>query len=177
MDSVLGNLAHLRTDRTRRISSYDRTGGNADRISLQAGETVTLARIDGPGTVRHIWCTINHPDPLYRRNLILRMYWDGSRNPSVECPIGDFFGQGWGEAYNYAALPLAASPKQGRALNCYFAMPFSNGATITLENDGTTTLTGKEEDDSALYGLLKKVRDSGMPLLSLNIVDNLKEKK
>jgi hypothetical protein len=49
--------------------------------------------------------------------------------------------------------------------------------TITLENDGTTTLIGKEEDDSALYGLLKKVRDSGMPLLSLNIVDNVKEKK
>jgi len=135
MNSPLDSLARLRSGRTKRISSYNRTGGNADMISIEPGQIVTIARMKGAGCVRHIWLTPNHPDPMYRRNVILRMYWDGSPNPSVECPVGDFFGQGWGEHYLYASLPLAASPKGGRALNCYFPMPYSRGAEITIEND------------------------------------------
>lgn len=139
MGNLLNDLSRLRDGHTRRISSYDRTGGNADNIRLAPGESVTLAEITGAGAVRHIWCTINHKDPMYRRNLILRMYWDGNESASVECPIGDFFGQGWGEQYNYCSLPLAASPKGGRALNCYFPMPFVRGARLTLENDSEHT--------------------------------------
>ncbi len=125
----------MRTARTRRISSYDRTGGNTDSIKIAAGETVTIAAIEGAGVVRHIWFTIAHNDPMHRRNMVLRMYWDGARRPSVECPVGDFFGQGWGEEYNYAALPLCAAPARGKALNCYFPMPFARGARIEIFND------------------------------------------
>ncbi|MCX7011314.1 MAG: DUF2961 domain-containing protein [Candidatus Sumerlaeota bacterium] len=135
MNSPLDSLARLRAGRTKRISSYNRDGGNADKITIAPGEVVTIAKMRGPGCIRHIWFTVAHQDPMYRRNMILRMYWDGSKNPSVECPVGDFFGQGWGEEYLFAALPLAASPKAGKALNSYFPMPFAGGAQITVEND------------------------------------------
>ncbi len=133
-NSPLGNLYRSREGKTGRISSYDVTGGNADRFTIASGETKTLAEISGAGVIRHIWCTISHPDPLYRRNLVLRMYWDGSPEPSVESPIGDFFGQGWGEEYLMWSLPLAAAPAGGKAMNCYFPMPFAKGAKITVEN-------------------------------------------
>lgn len=135
MKSPLDQMAVLRRGRTRRISSYDRTGGNHDCISIGAGETVTLAAIKGSGTIRHIWCTMDHPDAMHRRNMVLRMYWDGAGWPSVECPIGDFFGQGWGAHYNWRSLGLCAAPKDGRALNCYLPMPFECGAQIEVWND------------------------------------------
>lgn len=130
----LSRLYDLRAGRTKRVSSYDRAGGNADRIQIPAGQTAVLADIAGAGVITHIWCTIACADPMLRRNAVLRMYWDGETTPSVESPIGDFFGQGWGEKYNFASLPLAAAPKGGNALNCYFPMPFGQGARITLEN-------------------------------------------
>lgn len=132
--SPLDGIARLRTSETKRISSFDRTGGNNDRITIPPGETVTLAEIEGAGCIKHIWFTISHPDKLYRRNLVLRIYWDGEKLPSVESPVGDFFGQGWGEEYLFNSLPLVASPGGGKALNCYFPMPFSKGAKITIEN-------------------------------------------
>jgi hypothetical protein len=131
----LNELYQFRKGKTKRISSYDGTGGNDDRISIKAGETVVLADIPGTGIIKHIWLTVNAQDPMYRRNMILRMYWDGEQSPSVQSPLGEFFGQGWGESYSYASLPLAAAPKDGRGLNCYFPMPFAQGAKITLEND------------------------------------------
>lgn len=134
MPSPLAGLATLRSSRTRRISSFDRTGGNADRIRIEPGARADLARIDGAGIIKHIWFTIAHRDPMSRRNLALRMYWDGEDQPSVESPVGDFFGQGWGQTYNFVSLPLAAAPRDGRALNCYFPMPFSAGARIEIEN-------------------------------------------
>jgi len=133
----LANLARLSSARSRRISSYDRTGGNRDHAQIAPGETLTMAEIEGAGTITHIWVTISSKDPLVRRNLVLRAYWDGQDHPSVESPIGDFFGQGWGMNYNFASLPLAAAPKDGNALVCYFPMPFSDGARITVENQGT----------------------------------------
>lgn len=135
MAGPLAELGRLRVARTRRISSYDRTGGNTDCIRIEAGETATIAEINGSGVIRHIWCTIAHEDPMHRRNMVLRMYWDGAQEPSVESPIGDFFGQGWGEEYNYAALPLCAAPAKGKAMNCYFPMPFAEGARIEVWND------------------------------------------
>ncbi|MFW5863937.1 MAG: glycoside hydrolase family 172 protein [bacterium] len=135
MRSPLDTIAKFREGKTKRISSYNRTGGNADRIQIGPGETVTIAEMKGAGCIRHIWITIGHPDPMHRRNMILRAYWDGHDEPSIECPIGDFFGQGWGENYCYASMPLAAAPMDGKALNCYFPMPFAEGARITIEND------------------------------------------
>lgn len=133
-NSVLDDLARLKNYQRKRISSYDRTGKNADRLKISAGETAELARIEGAGIIKHIWITVACRDPMIRRNAVLRMYWDGEKDPSVECPLGDFFGQGWGEKYNFVSFPLAAAPVSGNALNCYFPMPFSRGALITLEN-------------------------------------------
>lgn len=135
MYSPLGGISQLREGiKTKRISSYDRTGGNKDFIVIKSGETSAIAAVSGPGIIKHIWITISTKDRFIRRNAIIRMYWDGEQNPSVESPIGDFFGQGWGENYNFISLPLAAAPSGGRALNCYFPMPFGNGARITIEN-------------------------------------------
>ena len=141
MSSPLHNLALLRPGiRTKRISSYDRTGGNNDFVRVEAGETKTLAEIDGAGIVKHLWITLGCDDPIIRRNAVLRMFWDGEAHPSVEAPLGDFFGQGWGEKYLYASLPLAAAPAGGNALNCYFPMPFGDGARIEVENQSDTPI-------------------------------------
>lgn len=133
MTDQLERLARLRDGRSRRISSYQRAGGNSDYVKLDPGETVDIARIDGAGVIKHIWVTFGSKDPMRYRNIILRMYWDGEERPSVESPIGDFFGQGWSEEYTYVALPLCVAPT--RALNSYFAMPFSDGARVEIEND------------------------------------------
>ena len=123
--------------KSRRVSSYDVTGGNNDRIeNLAPGARRDLFNVKGAGVINHIWVTIAPPPPaLSRHDIILRMYWDGETEPSVAAPIGDFFGQGWDESYPFSALPLAAGPREGRALVSYFAMPFASGARIEVEND------------------------------------------
>ena len=141
--SLMSDLARIRDGvRTRRISSFDRTGGNNDRFeAIPDGERRTLFEVEGAGIINHIWITIAPPPPTLSRNdIILRMYWDGDTNPSVEAPIGPFFGQGWDESYNYASLPLAAGPVSGRGLVSYFAMPFAEGARIEVENDSGRTI-------------------------------------
>ena len=132
--ALLDNLSTLREYQSKRVSSFDKTGGNGDCIPVDAGKTAVLADIPGAGIIKHIWITISCPDPMIRRNAVLRMYWDGEAVPSVESPIGDFFGQGWGEKYNYASLPLAAAPGGGNALVSYFPMPFEKDARVTIEN-------------------------------------------
>ncbi len=132
----LTSLAEIKPQvRSLRTSSYDTTGGNADYLGIPAGATREIFRAEGAGQITHLWVTINHDDPLSRRNLILRMYWDGEREPSVQAPIGDFFGQGWGEFYEYATPWLSSGPGLGRAMVCYLPMPFARGARITVEND------------------------------------------
>jgi hypothetical protein len=140
MSTALSNLFELRNVRNKRVSSYDRAGGELDRIVIPAGETAIIADIHGAGVIRHIWCTFISVDPMIRRNAVIRMYWDHEETPSVEAPLGDFFGQGWGEAYNMVSLPLAAAPKDGRSLNCYFPMPFATGAKITVENQSDQSI-------------------------------------
>ena len=138
LENPLLNLAKINADaRSKRISSYDRSGGNNDRMEkIQDGERRTLFEVSGAGMINHIWITIAPPPPeLSRNDIIVRMYWDGSANPCVESPIGPFFGQDWDESYNFASLPLAAGPREGRALVSYFVMPFSDGARIEIEND------------------------------------------
>ncbi|MBT4511079.1 MAG: DUF2961 domain-containing protein, partial [Chloroflexi bacterium] len=135
--SGLRELVEINKDiKSKRISSYDRSGGNQDYLPINAGETREIFAAEGAGIITHIWVTINHNDkPYSRRNVILRMYWDGEESPSVESPIGDFFGQGWGEFYEYISLPLCAAPKEGKSMVSYFPMPYGNGARITIEND------------------------------------------
>jgi hypothetical protein len=123
--------------KSKRVSSYDKSGGNNDRLEgIAPGQRRTLFDVKGAGVIDHIWITIAPPPPaLSRHDLILRMYWDGEAGPSVEAPVGDFFGQGWDESYPFSVLPLAAGPREGRAMVSYFPMPFASGARIEIEND------------------------------------------
>lgn len=141
--SALENLTSIKQDvKSKRISSYDRTGGNNDRFeNIEPGERKNIAEIEGAGMINHIWITISPEAPeLNRSDIILRMYWDGKDFPSVETPIGPFFGQGWDETYPWASLPLAASPVKGNALVSYFKMPFSKGARIEIENQADISI-------------------------------------
>lgn len=136
----LAGLPVLTDTTSRRASSWDLTGGNDDRLHVGAGQTALLAEIEGPGVVRHVWMTIASPDTAHLRKLVLRAYWDGEDRPSVEVPVGDFFGLGHGLTRNFWSLPLQMSPEDGRALNCWFPMPFRD-ARIEIVN---------ETDDEAL---------------------------
>jgi len=127
-------LARFRSYKSRRSSSWDRTGGNGDAIPVEAGQTATLLNISGAGVVTHIWFTINSPDRMHLKNLVLRAWWDVESTPSVEVPIGDFFGLGLGEYFVYQSALLAVAPI--KALNAYFQMPFATSARITVTNEG-----------------------------------------
>jgi hypothetical protein len=132
----LSGLERLKDFSTRRDSSSDpnwRTG-NDDRRGIEAGATLTLAELQGPGVIAHIWFTISHKAPYYSRLLTLRMYWDGEEHPSVECPVGDFFGIGHGVDKSFVSLPLRVS-SEGRGRNCYWPMPFRKSARITVSNE------------------------------------------
>ena len=128
----LGNLAKLGSGvSSKRWSSYDRTGGNADYWIIPAGAMLVLGEMKGPGCIKHVWMTTNDRDNNLRR-LVLRMYWDGEEIPSVLCPLGDFFGLGHAKATYFESLPLQVSYL---GLNCWFPMPYSEGARITITND------------------------------------------
>jgi len=127
-------LARLRSYKNMRSGSWDRTGGNADWVMVAPGQTATLLDTKGAGVVTHIWFTINSQDPMHLKNLVLRAWWDGEASPSIETPIGDFFGLGLGEYFVYQSELLAVAPV--KALNSYFQMPFATAARITLENQG-----------------------------------------
>lgn len=155
------NLSTLHSYETRSICPENRTGGRGEGgatpleqgtarmaardlgtgwkvnpyLHVEAGETITLAQIEGSGVVRHIWLT---PTGDWRSQ-ILRFYWDGSDVPAVECPLGDFFACGWGRYAQVSSLAVCVNP--GSAFNCYWEMPFRRGARITLENRGDQRAT------------------------------------
>lgn len=133
----LRSLARRRTCRSKRLSSYDRTGGNADFIVIKPGERAELGTIPGAGCITHIWMTSTSQEPAWLRRLVLRMWWDGEAEPSVQVPLGDFFGVGHGRTVTFASLPLQMSPQDGASLNCWFPMPFANGARIEVASDCT----------------------------------------
>jgi len=118
----------------KRVSSYDRSGGNADFRQIAPGETLTLLDEAGPGTITHIWITIATDEQFHLKKLVLRMYWDGEESPSVEAPIGDFFGLGNGEYFRYESAVLAVA--SDKALNSFFPMPFQKHGRITVTNEG-----------------------------------------
>src|SRR5215831_10261128 len=132
----LGDLDKLKDFQTMRVSSSDAnwTNGNADARGIAPAATLTLATLDGPGRIVHIWCTIAHDAHFYSELLTLRMYWDGEEHPSVECPIGDFFGIGHGVDRPFTSLPIRVS-SDGRGRNCYWPMPFQKKARVTVTNE------------------------------------------
>ena len=152
IDATLSNIYRLSEAKSRSISpenptgekgkgamATQGTGENAARdlgkgwkinpaVEIKSHTIYTVAEITGSGSIQHIWMT---PTGNWR-NSILRFYWDDEKSPSVEAPVGDFFGMGWGQ---YAALrSLAVCVNPGSAFNCYWPMPFRKKCRITLEN-------------------------------------------
>lgn len=153
----LANLARLRDFKRRRLSSYDRSGGNRDMLLIPAGETQEIGAIEGAGCVKHIWVTLmslpDEPHELCRT--VLRAFWDGEASPSVEVPVGDFFGVGFGLRRNFTSLPLQMSPEDGKSFNCWFPMPFADGARFEVENQGESSRVFYFHVDYEEYGSLE----------------------
>ena len=152
------SLARLREVRTRSISpeNFDGSPGGGARategtgaacardlgpgwkispsVDVEAGATFPLATVDGPGVITHLWVTMH---PQHWRSLVLRAYWDGSDEPAVEVPYGDFFCSGWGVFTQVSSQMVAANPNGG--FNSYWPMPFRRSARLTLENTSQHT--------------------------------------
>lgn len=119
--------------RSRRASSGN-LADNSDSAKFGIGECRTLAELVGPGKITHMWFTPNSMDIRHPRAIVLRIYWDGAKEPSVEVPLGDFFAVGNGMRANVNSLPVKVS-SYGRGYNCYWPMPFQKSAKITLTNE------------------------------------------
>ncbi len=130
----LAGLPQARNYAQKRASSYDRSGGNADYRRIAPGETLLLMDEAGPGEITHVWTTMWARGGAPLKALVLHIYWDSETTPSVESPLGDFFGLGLGDYVVYQSAPLAVAPE--RALNCFFPMPFQKHARITVTNEG-----------------------------------------
>ncbi len=127
----------LRDYTNMRLTSTDTTGGNDDgnwANKIQPGETRVLGEVQGPGIIKHIWFTIASDEKYHLKKLVLRIYWDGEDSPSVESPVGDFFGLGLGRYFMYESRYTSVGSQ--RALNAYFPMPFRESAHITITNEG-----------------------------------------
>jgi hypothetical protein len=146
--------ARLKSYKSRRSSSWDRTGGNADAVPVEPGAAATVLDVQGAGVITHIWFTIASDDDHHLKNLVLRAWWDGEATPSIEAPIGDFFGLGLGEYFVYQSELLAVASV--KALNAYFKMPFASGAKITVTNEG-------DVKTNALYFAVDYVTLPGLP--------------
>jgi Protein of unknown function (DUF2961) len=152
IESNMSNLFKLSDAKSRSISPENFTGekgkggmateGTGSKASRDLGQgwkvspsvriksktTFTVAEITGPGSIQHIWMT---PTGNWRHSII-RFYWDDEKEPSVEVPVGDFFGMGWGKYAPLNSLAVAVNP--GSAFNCYWPMPFRKKCKITMEN-------------------------------------------
>jgi len=133
-EPALPPYARAQTYKTLKQSSYDRTGGNQDSWPIAPGQTLTVFEATGPGIITHIWFTIAAQSSHHLKELVLRIYWERNAKPSVESPVGDFFGLNLGDYFLYQSAFLNCSSV--KALNCYFAMPFRRSARITVTNEG-----------------------------------------
>jgi hypothetical protein len=155
----MGNLSRVSTAKSRSISAENFTGAKGEggkategtgynqsrelgkgwkvspSVRIEKGSTFTVADIEGPGAIQQIWMT---PTGHWRHS-ILRIYWDDQKQPSVECPVGDFFANAWGPYAQVSSLAVCVNPKSG--LNCYWEMPFRKRCRITMENIGLDDMT------------------------------------
>lgn len=150
----VADLSRLRNYESERSSSYDRAGGNDDSYVLKAGGSLTLFDETGPAEVRHIWITVDSPEAYHLKKIVLRMYWDGEKTPSVEVPLGDFFGLGLGNYTVYHSALLVVAPD--KALNAYFPMPFAHSGRIVVTNEG-------EKDAGDFYFNIDWVKLQSLP--------------
>jgi hypothetical protein len=152
LNQDMGNLVRLSHAKTRSISPENPTGekgkggmaivGTGAQAARDLGQgwkispsvniapkhVFTLAEIQGPGAIQHIWMT---PAGNFRFSIV-RIYWDGESTPSVEVPVGDLFACGWGKYAQISSLAVCVNP--GSGLNSYWQMPFRKSCKMTLEN-------------------------------------------
>lgn len=140
--SNLGNIYKERVGKTMRESSYDTTGGNMDFLRILPGETREIFNVsEHAGCITHIWVTmagargLEDKEACLPRSVVIKMYWDHEDTPSVQAPIGDFFGMGHGMTKTFWSTPLNMSPQDGKGFNCYFPMPFGEAAKIEIVNE------------------------------------------
>ena len=148
-------------------------------IIINPKETITIAEMEGPGAIQHIWMT---PTGNWRFSII-RIYWDDEKEPSVECPVGDFFCMGWGIYAPLSSLAVCINP--GSAFNCYWTMPFRKKCKITIENIDEEkamnlyyqvdyTLTDVPEDAAYFHPQWRRTNPNHTS--DYTIVDNIKGK-
>lgn len=209
LDMNMGNLYRLSSAETRSISPENFTGEkgkggmaspdpNAPRntanathaardlgqgwkvnpyVRINSGETFTMAEIEGPGAIQHIWMT---PTGNWKFSII-RIYWDDEKEPSVEVPVGDFFGMGWNEYTHLNSLPIQVNP--GSAFNTYWVMPFRKKCKITMtninEHEAMTlyyqvdyTLTQVPEDAAYFHAQYRRTKHNATS--DYTIIDNVK---
>jgi hypothetical protein len=130
---VLPAYARAQNYRSLKESTYDRSGGNADARPIAPGATLDVFKQTGAGIITHVWFTIAADSDYHLKELVLRGYWDGQDKPSIETPVGDFFGLNLGDYVNFESAWIACSP--GKSLNSYFAMPYRKGARFTITNE------------------------------------------
>ncbi len=148
-------------------------------IIIESGETFTIAEMDGPGAIQHIWMT---PTGVWRWSII-RIYWDDETSPSVECPLADFFCMGWNQYSPLVSMPVCVNP--GSAFNCYWSMPFRKHCRITIENINPKdsmilyyqvnyTLTEVPEDAGYFHAQFRRTRYN--EISDFTVVDGIKGK-
>lgn len=120
----------------RTSSSAEDMGSNGDSRTMAPGDTLVLLDVDGPGAVTEFWNTVGAYDPFYGRSLVLQIYYDGNERPSVQSPLGDFFGVGHGIGKDFTSLMVSTSA-EGLSRTCYWRMPFREHIKITVTNEST----------------------------------------
>ena len=135
------DLARLKNYTAHRVSSGNRyVGSNDDSKRIMPGETLVMADLPGPGVVNHIWLTAADNEFAWPRLVRLRVYYDGKKTPSVDVPLGEFFGVGHGYERDVESLPVRDT-SYGRARNSYWSMPFRKSCRITVTDEGKRPVT------------------------------------
>lgn len=133
--SALDGLTRAQHFEARRVSSSNPDlSRNGDAKGIAPGETLVLMDEDGPGVITHFWNTLGAYDPFSGRSLVLRIYYDASDKPSVQSPLGDFFGIGHAAFKDFTSMPVTVS-SHGRSRTCYWRIPFQKHIKITISND------------------------------------------
>lgn len=127
----ISNLPNFKDYKLKQVSSYDRTGGNKDFIKIKKGSSVEILNVKGTGCIVRIWLTLFSPDVYILRRALIKIYWDDEEHPSVEVPIGDFFGVGFCYYIHYSSLLLGMT---SGGFYCYFPMPYEKSAKVIIEN-------------------------------------------
>ncbi|SNT34720.1 Protein of unknown function [Granulicella rosea] len=137
-ENSMPDITQQQTYKLMRASSKEATGGNADYRKVTPGETLTILDADGPGMISHMWFTVAMSEPYSLKRIVMRIYWDGEENPSVETPLGDFFGLGLGIVQSWQSTFLSVGNSQ--AMNSFFPMPYGKHARVTITNEGKTSI-------------------------------------